>query len=143
MQRYVSDPMPAPPTGFYRADLELDAVDHSNTSYVAHLHLNQPGADENTDRTADSGYAGHFTVFAHGDCWGDAGHCDISAAASPFDRRAPHPLTPIHISIEITGAVRAIGDVAELRVTILAFPVGNGKDASPLKFTRLRLVSYA
>jgi hypothetical protein len=143
MQRYVSAAMPVPPAGYLRADLEFEGVEHGTTSFVAHVHLNAPDADEATPRTPAGGYAGHFTVFAHGDCWGDVGHCDLPGPASPFDRRPPHALTPIHVGVEITEALRALGAGEEIRVTVLAFPVGNGKERSPLKFQRLRFVTYS
>ena len=71
-------------------------VDHSTLSYEVRLFFNNPAATADTARTADEGYAGRFTVFGHGGCYGDEGHCDVpEPSRDPTDLRPPHPLTPL------------------------------------------------
>jgi tyrosinase len=91
-----------------RADLVFYGVDHAGPSYEARVFLDNPDADANTPRDRDSGYAGSFTVFGHGGCYGDEGHCAPGdRQRDEFDRRPPHPLTPQIRSLEITEALKS------------------------------------
>src|ERR1700680_4988187 len=78
---------------FTRADIEFQGVDHSGASFEARIFLNQSNADEKTETTAASGYAGAFHIFGHGGCFGDEGHCDVVPRRS-YDPRPAHPLSP-------------------------------------------------
>src|SRR5262249_39900945 len=94
---------------FTRADLVFTGVDHSGISYEVRLFLNNPAATADTARTAEQGYAGRFTVFGHGGCYGDEGHCEVPApSADPTDLRLTHPLTPLDTYVTITDALRRI-----------------------------------
>jgi hypothetical protein len=94
-------------TPFTRADVVFTGVDHSGTSYEVRLFLNNPAATAGTARTPESGYAGRFTVFGHGGCYGDEGHCDVPAPATdPTEMRPAHPLTPLDTYVTITDALR-------------------------------------
>jgi hypothetical protein len=94
-------------TPFTRADVVFTGVDHSGTSYEVRLFLNNPAATAGTARTFESGYAGRFTVFGHGGCYGDEGHCDVPAPATdPTEMRPAHPLTPLDTYVTITDALR-------------------------------------
>src|SRR4051812_48374972 len=100
----VDLPFPGEPgaAAFSRADVVVTGVDHSGTSYEVRLFLNNPTATAATPRTDGNGYAGRFTVFGHGGCYGDEGHCDVPAASSdPTDLRPPHPLTPLDTYVTI------------------------------------------
>ena len=73
---------------FTRADVVITGVDHSAASYEVRLFLNNPAATADTPRTAEQGYAGRFTIFGHGGCYGDEGHCEVPApSADPTDLR--------------------------------------------------------
>src|SRR3954465_12223931 len=93
MERYVSGPLPVPrfadaAPGIYRADLVLYDVDPLGASYEGRVYLDRPDADHRTPREAESGFAGSFTVFGHGGCFGDdERHCAELRPADPFDRR--------------------------------------------------------
>jgi tyrosinase len=143
MQRWTSQPLAVSPRASWkRADLEFEGVEHDGASFVVHVFLNNPDADEATPHTPDQRYAGYLTVFAHGDCWGDVGHCDIPEPVSPFDRRPLHPLVPFDATLEITQALAALGDNAgDVTVTALAFNKA-GDDAGVLRFTQLTLLTY-
>ena len=94
---------------FTRADVVFTGVDHSGGSYEVRLFLNNPAATADTPRTAESGYAGRFTVFGHGGCYGDEGHCEVPApSADPTDLRLAHPLTPLDTYVTITDALRRV-----------------------------------
>jgi len=144
MQRWTSQVMAVPPpTTWQRADLEFEGVEHDGASFVLHVFLNNADADETTPRTAEQRYAGYLTVFAHGDCWGDIGHCDIPEPVSPFDQRPPHPLLPFNATLEITDSLSALPEgTSEVTVTVLAFNK-NGDEAGVLRFKELTLLTYA
>ena len=69
-------------TTFFRADLIFTGVDHSGLSYEVRVYLNNPRATATTPRTSEEGYAARFAVFGHGNCFGEAGHCEVSATVS-------------------------------------------------------------
>src|SRR6266699_1925400 len=99
MASFTSVPieLTAPPDEepFYRADVVLYGIDHSGPSFEGRIFIDNPEAGASTPLEAEHGYAGSFYVFGHGGCFGDVGHCDPPPGpVSPFDRRAPHQLTP-------------------------------------------------
>lgn len=145
MQRWTSQPLRVsrdPSAPWRRADLAFEDVRHDGSSFRVLLYLNNPDADEHSGRDAGAGYAGEFPVFAHGDCWGDAGHCDAHRApVSAFDRRAMPALTPIGISVEITEALQRAGTADQVTVTALAFSTGENQ-TEILRFSRLHLLTY-
>jgi hypothetical protein len=144
VQAWTSSALPVPhhPTADYaRADLEFHEVLHDGPSYHALVYLNNAAADENSGRDAP-GFAGGFSVFAHGQCWGDLGHCDVpQGSLNIFDRRPPHPLTPISITLEVTDALRTITE-SQIMVTVVCLPVLGADRDDPLRFDRLVLVTY-
>src|SRR3712207_3767146 len=91
----VADLPVTDPEAFTRADLVFYGVDHSGPSYEVRVFLNNAEATWQTPRTDEHGYGGRFTVFGHGGCYGDEGHCEVTDVGSdPFDLRPPHPLLP-------------------------------------------------
>lgn len=93
---------------FSRADVVIKGLDHSQISYEVRLFLNNPSATADTPRAVEHGYAGRATVFGHGGCYGDPGHCEVVApSADPTDLRPPHPLTPLDTYVTVTGALRS------------------------------------
>ena len=104
-ERLRSAPRARPRTGaeFTRAELGFYGVDHSGASHTAEIFFDNPGADINTPRDPSSGYAGWFTVFGHGGCFGAERHCDVHGRhVDAFDIRPPHPLTPLTIAVTVT-----------------------------------------
>lgn len=149
MSRFQSQPLdlPADRSDVVRADLILYGVDHSGPTYEARDFLDNPKATEETPRDSEAGYAGSYTVFGHGGCFGGEGHCAPKERYSDdFDRRPPHPLTPQTMSVTITDALaRIAGD--QVRVHIVAvvreeFAKETGiSEVSPCE--SVRLVTYA
>jgi hypothetical protein len=123
-----------------RADLVFYDVDHSGPSYVAHVFLDEPRATEETPRDAEHGYAGSFTVFGHGGCYGDEGHCAPEQRfTDAFDVRARHPLTPQTKSVVVTEALAPLLlDRTKTEVTVTV--VSDVPDA--LRFDLVRLLTY-
>ncbi len=112
-----------------RADLTFYGLDHSGPSYQVRVFFNNPGAGPDTPLTPGEGFVGKFSVFAHGGCFGDEGHCEVREPVSAFDRRPPHQLVPIARALTVTGAVRDLIGRELTSVTVTAVPVVR---ASPL-----------
>jgi tyrosinase len=106
-----------------RADLTFYGLDHSGPSYQVRVFFSNPSAGPGTPLTAGEGYVGKFSVFAHGGCFGEEGHCEVRPPVSPFDRRQPHPLAPIARYLTVTDAIRDLIGRGERSVTVTAVPV--------------------
>lgn len=153
MDRFDSPPIPLSPAvragDFKAAQLIFYDVDHSGPSFRALAFLDAPDVDAGTPTEPDAGYAGHFTIFGHGGCVGDKGHCEVPEVwKDPFDRRALHALTPQTKIINVTDALKRIcageRDDEHLRVTVLALLPGK-EGAEPgdvLFFSAMRLVAF-
>ncbi|MBV9863501.1 MAG: hypothetical protein JO267_15290 [Alphaproteobacteria bacterium] len=108
---------------YARADLEIDGIFHGEASYEGRVFFNNPGADQQTAKTAENGYAGSFYIFGHGGCLGDPGHCDVHEhRREDYDFRPPHPLTPAKKRVTVTQALRDIASTAA-EVTVTVVPV--------------------
>jgi hypothetical protein len=109
---------------FTRADVVFTGVHHSDVSYESRLFFNNPGATADTPRTPEEGYAGRFTAFGHGGCYGDEGHCDIPPPATdPTDLRPPHPLTPLNTYVTVTEPLRRLLATGDTLRTVTLVPV--------------------
>lgn len=148
MGAFTSSPLDLPPEGerdFVRADLIFYGVSHRGESYEALVFIDRPDADLTTARDLDAGYAGSFTVFGHGGCFGDPGHCDPNGRNSDaFDVRPAHPMTPWTKVVIATDALRrATAD----SITLTVVPVAIGRRAprisDAMRFERVRLALYA
>jgi hypothetical protein len=106
-----------------RADLTFYGLDHSGPSYQVRVFFNNPGAGPDTALSEGEGFVGKFSVFAHGGCFGEEGHCDVRGPVSPFDRRPPHQLVPIARGLIVTGAIRDLIRREMTSVTVTAVPV--------------------
>jgi hypothetical protein len=135
---------------FTRADLVFDGVDHAGPSYEARVFLNNKGADADTPRTLDQGYAGSFHIFGHGSCFGDVGHCDVDERGKdPYDLRLPHPLTPARKLVIVTEALKQIlqrdGKLESVTVVPVAYGQATTGETDPegfLKYDKVQLLTY-
>jgi hypothetical protein len=145
MHRWSSEPLAVPRDAaapFMNANLEFEDVQHDGPSFVVHLFVNNPDVPDTTSPDTP-GYAGHFTVFGHGECWGDVGHCDIpSGPLHEFDRRSPHPLTPINVTVDVTQALLDAPEADEVVITALAESLDPSVKENPLRFKRLTVVTF-
>ena len=130
---------------FRRADIEFRDVDHSGASFEARVFLNNPDADEHTERSLESGYAGTFHIFGHGGCFGDEGHCEVVPRRA-YDPRPAHQLTPGRKVVIATDAVRRAlerGATATVTVVPIVTSLTEKVDTDDvLRFDRLVLVTY-
>lgn len=150
MQRFISDPLPVPGesegAGWAGADLLVYGVDHSGPSYEVRVFFDAPDADVGTPLTLEAGYAGCFTVFGHGGCFGDRDHCDPEDRVSDvYDLRLPHPILPQTKQVPVTEALRRVATPA-VRVTLVAVEpddASSARSSDALKATAIRLLTYA
>jgi len=107
----------------YRIDLEFVGLFHGGPSYKALIFLNNPKADAKTERSLETGYAGAFSIFGHGGCLGDPGHCEVNETKrETFDFRPPNPLTPANKRVIVTEAVAELAK-RSATATITVVPV--------------------
>jgi tyrosinase len=149
MHQFVSQLLRIPAleqgAAFARADLVFYGVDHSGRSHTVSIFFDNPEADLTTSADPEHGYAGAFTVFGHGGCFGAEGHCDIHGRhVDAFDLRPPHPLTPLTIAVTVTDAVRRL---SEPQVVIKLVAIEPGRDGprafEGMQLERMRLMTYA
>src|SRR6476646_5818004 len=129
-------------TGFVRADLVFDGLDHSGASFAARIFINNPDADASTELTTQNRYAGRFHVFGHGGCFGDVGHCEVRGTPRAYDPRPAHPLTPMRKVVIATEAIRREVKRGNKSLTLTIVPiVRSGTDRcdyeNVLKFDRV------
>lgn len=142
--------LPPSTTPFSRADLVFFGLDHGGPSVEVRIFFNAPDADESTPTTDEAGFVGVFSIFGHGGCFGDEGHCDVPETRRPFDLRPEHPLTPITKHVTVTDAVRHLTAAGAQEVTVTIVPllhdvpsyVPEDLCAEPVKYQRLSLVLY-
>lgn len=148
LQRHLR--LPAIQRPFSRADLVFLGLEHSGPPVEVRIFFNAPQADQSTPTTASEGFAGFFSIFAHGGCFGDEGHCDMPERR-PADRRPPYALTPITKHVTVTELVRRLvaDGVQDVDVTIVPVlhdvPPYIPEDLleQPVVFQRLSIVLYA
>ena len=103
-----------------RLDLEFVRLRRDLGSFTAFTFVNAGDLPADAGRDHEN-FVGSFTIFAPSECWGGEGHCDWKREpVSAFDRRGPHHLTPINVTMEITDALERLGNPDELTVTVHA-----------------------
>ncbi len=146
VDRFHSKPLELPELGhgFQRADLVFYGVDHSGPTYEARIFLGAKRGLKRGGGPDHPAYAGSFYVFGHGSCHGDPGHCDVPAERDPFDLRLPHHMEPAVQIVTVTEAVRRLVAEKKAKAAVDVFAHGpDGKALKSLRFSRLRLLTYA
>lgn len=146
MQRWTTEKPLALPIPFgevERIDLEFVNVRRDGGSFTAFVFLNADDLPEDAGRDHEN-FAGSFSIFSSGECWGSDGHCDWKRGpVSAFDRRPPHHLAPINVSMDVTETAMKLGDPKKLTVTVHA-----ARTAEPearegvLRFDQLTALAY-
>src|SRR3954447_15345127 len=150
MNRYVSEPLPHPRAqgdgaDVYRADLVFYGIDPIGKSYVARVFLDSPDADVDTPTDGNDRFAGWFTVFGHGGCFGDdEDHCAPPRGPAGGELRLPVGIPRQTKIVTVTDALSRI-DAEELVVTVVPVVPGEegGAAADVLRLDGIRLVTYA
>ena len=96
-------------------------------------------------REPAEGFVGVFTVFGHGGCVGDEGHCDVETnLGDPFELRLPRGLAPVTKAVELSAEAvkRLTGE--QFTVTVVAVePSEQGpRESDALEFEGWRLATY-
>jgi hypothetical protein len=106
-----------------RAELVFRGVEQAGPSFEARVYLNNPDADETTERTPEAGYAGSFHVYGYGE------H-PPPALADAKARQAPGgaPVAPIEKRLRADEAAlrRALEGSDELTVSVVSVPADPG-----------------
>jgi hypothetical protein len=126
-----------------RLDIEFVGVRRDHGSFTAFVFVNADELPRDAGRDHET-FVGSFTIFAPSFCWGAEGHCDWDRPpVSVFDRRGPHHLIPINVSMEITDAIERLRNPGELTVTVHAALRGDPEaDEGVLLFDELQALAY-
>jgi len=146
MQRWSTDKPLALPIAFdsvQRIDLEFVNVRRDGGSFTAFVFLNAGELPADAGRDHEN-FAGSFSIFSSGECWGSDGHCDWKRGpVSDFDRRPPHHLTPINVSMDVTETAMRLGDPKKLTVTVHAARTADPEAREGvLRFEQLTALAY-
>lgn len=145
VDKFTSEPIELPPRGHHveRVDLIFYGLDHSGSSFEARVFMDPRGVNADAD-AGHRAYVGTFYIFGHGGCFGDVGHCDLSAERGPFDLRPPHQLEPAQRILTVTDPVKKLveREVTAAKVTVVARTPGRTSN-DVLAFERVRLATYA
>ena|SRR5438105_6908755 len=149
MDRYVSGSIPHPRAhgegaDFGRADLVFDGVDPIGDSYRALVFLNSPDANHLTPTEGNERFAGWFSVFGHGGCFGDdESHCAPPNELSTFQLRIPVGIPRQTRIVNITAALQRIGENSFSVTVVPIVPHEDGpQPTNLLQFTSMSLVTY-
>lgn len=147
MQRWTTEKPLALPIAFdsvRRIDLEFVNVRRDGGSFTAFVFLNAGELPEDAGRDHEN-FAGSFSIFAAGECWGGDGHCDWKRGpVSDFDHRPPHHLTPINVSMDVTETAMRLGDPKKLTVTVHAASTADPEAREGiLRFEQLTALAYS
>lgn len=145
MQRW-STPEPLPLTidvqRVKRIDLEFLDVRQDSGSFTFYVFLNAPDLPADAGRDHEA-FAAGWTVFAKSECWGEDDHCAWERGPlHAFDRSPQHHLTPVNLTLDVTDAVKRLGDPDELLVTIHAARPGDPEADDVLRFRELVVLAY-
>jgi hypothetical protein len=103
--RFAEAGVPGP--SFSRVDLVFRGIDHSSASYEVRIFFNNREATDDTPESLEDGFAGDFTIFGHGGCFGDVDHCEVTdQGVRAEDLRYEHPMKPVEVTVDVTDAYR-------------------------------------
>lgn len=147
MKRYDSGKVELPPIAGEAASGELIfyEVDRSGPSFEGRVFVNNVKAGVGTPMDAASGFVGLFTVFGHGGCVGDEGHCDVAQPTDdPFELRQPEGLPPLTKTVPLSR--EALKQLTGPTFTVTVVAVEPGEDgpvaSETLGFDSWRLATY-
>jgi hypothetical protein len=93
-----------------RADIVVTGVEQAGPSFELRVFVNNPGADADTEPTAESGYAGSIYVYGYGQ------------PLPPGSGTTPHlPMTRYVVATDAIRAAAAEGATATVTVVPVAF----------------------
>jgi hypothetical protein len=145
MQRWRSEPLPlgVDVAATTRIDLEFAGVRRNEGSFTLLVFINaQEDLPASAGREHPS-FAAGYSVFAQAGCWGDAGHCDWERGpVHEFDVRPPHHLQPFTLVLEVTDAVRALGNPDALTLDVHAARTADPDARDVFRFESVTALAY-
>ena len=121
--RYVSGPI-AVPAGAELGAVEIvfRGVEHADASFEGRVFVNNPAANEQTEKTAENGYAGSFHVFGFGGLAADTGEGAEGGARLPGDQV---------VKADERALRTALAEGRELTVTVVPVPSDPAPEGLP------------
>ena len=120
-----------------QADLVFRGVEQAGPSFEGRVFLNNPDADDTTQRTPEAGYAGSFHVYGYGE------HPPPSLADAKA-RQAPGgaPVAPIEkrLHVDETALRNALERSDQLTVSVVPVPADPGGSSPGRPFQTVELV---
>jgi len=109
---------------FKRVDLIFYSVNEMDDSYEVSIFINNVEANKGTNKSLDSGYAGEFSIFGHGGCYGGYGHCETPTIKGKYNPHIEHPSAkPNVINVEVTAQLRrALANETDDKISITLVP---------------------
>jgi hypothetical protein len=103
-----------------RLDLEFTDVRRDRGTFTSFVFVTDDPVPVPMGAGRDcASFVGSFTIFAPSECWGVDDHCDWrKGPLTAFDRRPPHHLAPINVTMEVTEVVSRLPASDQLFVTV-------------------------
>ena len=120
-----------------RAELVFRGVEQAGPSFEARVYLNNPDADETTERTPEAGYAGSFHVYGYGEhpppplAEAKAQQVPGGAPVAPIEKRLRADETALRTALERSD---------ELTVSVVSIPADPGGPIPGRPFQDVELV---
>ena len=125
-----------------RIDLQFTGVRRNTGTFTLYVFLNPDELPASAGRSHPS-FAAGYTVFGQAGCWGEAGHCDWERGpVHEFDPRPAHHLHPINLTLDVTSAVRQLGNPDDLTVHVHAACLSDREAAEVFLFERISVLAY-
>lgn len=104
------------------ASVQFHQVRHPKDTYTVYVFVNQANAGPDTPIEDNPHYAGRFTIWGHGECYGGKGHCDVYE--SYRQSQYWHHLAPFDIEHDISECVQrleAYGQPINVNLVVKAY----------------------
>ncbi|MEC4817015.1 MAG: tyrosinase family protein [Scytonema sp. PMC 1069.18] len=106
---------------FKKAKIEFYNMLHPRSSCEIRVFLNQPDANVNTPTEDNEHFAGSVFLFGHGECPGEAGHCNPNRGPiDQFDIRRSSHVRPFVTYIDVTESLRQLMGSNTVSVKLVA-----------------------
>ncbi|MCW8878281.1 MAG: tyrosinase family protein [Kangiellaceae bacterium] len=91
-----------------RVELRLHRITQPVESVYIHAFINQPDLTFDTSLDDNTRFAGHASLWGHGECVGGPGHCKVPEDnVDYYDRRGPNHNAKRNVILDITEALKA------------------------------------
>jgi len=92
---------------FHRAEVRFEGLTPPKDSFTVRVYVNEPKANAKTKTNGNANFLGAQGFFGHGQCFGDAGHCDPKPR-DIYDMRPKHHYDPVKVRLDVTRPLRAL-----------------------------------